>query len=152
MITIQRVSGETVYCVSERAQEVLATFPTLAQAATVQRFLLGANMSNDAMAFAVHCMQESEKRTEQVSALLWADEIIKQDAAEDAGIGSARQPVKRRNKKKKKPAAEAQPAAVAPAGSGPAKGGKNDGTGSTAAAADGQCCKQSAAGNTAGRA
>lgn len=136
MITIKRISGENVYCVSERAQEVLATFPTLAQAATVQRFLLGANMSNDAMAFAVHCMQESEKRTEQVSALLWADEIIRQEAAEDAGIGHASQPVKRRNKKKKKPAA-AQPAAVAPAGSGPAKGGKNDGTGSTAAAADG---------------
>ncbi len=135
MITIKRVSGENVYCVSERAQEVLATFPTLAQAATVQRFLLGANMSNDAMAFAVHCMQESEKRTEQVSALLWADEIIKQDAAEDAGIGSARQPVKRRNKKKKKPAA-AQPAAVAQAGSGPAQErGQSNGTVSAAAAA-----------------
>ena len=135
MITIKRVSGENVYCVSERAQEVLATFPTLAQAATVQRFLLGANMSNDAMAFAVHCMQESEKRTEQVSALLWADEIIKQDAAEDAGIGNARQPVKRRNKKKKKPAA-AQPAAVAPAGSGPAQErGQSNGTAGTAAAA-----------------
>jgi hypothetical protein len=134
LITIKRVSGENVYCVSERAQEVLATFPTLAQAATVQRFLLGANMSNDAMAFAVHCMQESEKRTEQVSALLWSDEVIKQDAAEDAGIGSARQPVKRRNRKKKKPAAEAQPAAVAPAGSGPAKGGGTGGTNSGTAA------------------
>ena len=128
MITIKRVSGENVYCVSERAQEVLATFPTLAQAATVQRFLLGANMSNDAMAFAVHCMQESEKRTEQVSALLWADEVIKQDAAEDAGIGIARKPVKRRNGNKKKPAA------VAPAGSGPAKGGGTGGTNSGTAA------------------
>lgn len=136
MITMQKVGGETLFCVSERGQDVLGTFPTLAQAATVQRFISGANMSNDAMAFAVHCMQESDKRQQTDSALLWADEIMKQEAAEETGIGHARQPVKRRNKKKKKPAA-AQPAAVAQAGSGPAKGGQNDGTGNAAAAADG---------------
>ena len=119
MITRQKVGGEMLFCVSERGQDVLGTFPTLAQAATVQRFMMGANMSNDAMAFAVHCMQESDKRQQTDSALLWADEIIKQEAAEEAGIGQGR-PV-RRKKKKKKPAAAAQPAAVAKAGSGPAK-------------------------------
>ena len=132
MITRQKIGGETLYCVSERAQEILGVFPTLAQAATVQRFMLGANMSNDAMAFAVHCMQESEKRQEQASALLWADEIMKQEAAEEAGIGPGR-PVKRK-KKKKKPAAAAQPAAVAQAGSGPAERGGNDGSDNPAAA------------------
>lgn len=119
MITRQKVGGEMLFCVSERGQDVLGTFPTLAQAATVQRFMMGANMSNDAMAFAVHCMQESDKRQQADSALLWADEIIRQEAAEEAGIGQGR-PV-RRKKKKKKPAAAAQPAAVAQAGSGPAK-------------------------------
>lgn len=120
MITRQKVGGEMLFCVSERGQDVLGTFPTLAQAATVQRFMMGANMSNDAMAFAVHCMQESDKRQQTDSALLWADEIIKQEAAEEIGAGLPRQPVKRK-KKKKKPAAAAQPAAVAKAGSGPAK-------------------------------
>lgn len=130
MITRQKIGGEMLFCVSERGQDVLGTFPTLAQAATVQRFLLGANMSNDAMAFAVHCMQESDKRTEQVSALQWADEIIMQEAAEDAGIGHTRPPVKRR-KKKKKPQ---QPAAVAQAGSGPAERGNNGNNGKVPAA------------------
>lgn len=130
MITRQKIGGEMLFCVSERGQEVLGTFPTLAQAATVQRFLLGANMSNDAMAFAVHCMQESDKRTEQVSALQWADEIIMQEAAEDTGIGHTRPPVKRR-KKKKKPQ---QPAAVAQAGSGPAERGNNGNNGKVPAA------------------
>ena len=123
MITRQKVGGEMFFCVSERGQDILGTFPTLAQAATVQRFLMGANMSNDAMAFAVHCMQESDKRQQTDSALLWADEIIRQEAAEDAGIGPARPPVKRK-KKKKKPAAQ-QPAAAAEAGSGPAERGNN---------------------------
>ena len=136
MITRQNVAGDLMYCISERPTEVLGAFPTLAQAATVQRFISGANMSNDAMAFAVHCMKESDTRMQADSALSWADEIIRQEAAEETGIGHARQPVKRRNKKKKKPAA-AQPAAVAQAGSGPAKGGQEIGTGSTAAAADG---------------
>lgn len=133
MITRQKIGGEMLFCVSERGQDVLGTFPTLAQAATVQRFILGANMSNDAMAYAVHCMQESEKRTEQVSALAWADEIIKQEAAEETGAGLPRQPVKRR-KKKKKPAAAAQPAAVAQAGSGPAERGNNGSNGKVPAA------------------
>ena len=119
MITRQKVAGDLLYCVSERPTEVLGAFPTLAQAATVQRFISGANMSNDAMAFAVHCMKESDARMQTDSALSWADEIIKQEAAEEAGIGPARPPVKRK-KKKKKPAAAAQPAAVAQAGSGPA--------------------------------
>lgn len=119
MITKQKIAGEIVYCVSERAADVLGIFPTLAQAATVQRFLTGANMSNDAMAFAVHCMKESEQRQEQASALLWADEIMRQEAAEEIGAGLPRPPVKRK-KKKKRPA---QPAAGAPAASVPAEGG-----------------------------
>lgn len=126
MITRQNVAGDLMYCVSERPTEVLGAFPTLAQAATVQRFISGANMSNDAMAFAVHCMKESDTRMQTDSALSWADAIMKQEAAEEAGIGSARPPVKRRNKKKKKPAAAAQPAAVAPAGSGPANNAKTE--------------------------
>ena len=146
MITRQKVAGDLMYCVAERPTEILGAFPTLAQAATVQRFLTGANMSNDAMAFAVHCMQESDTRMQADSALAWADEIMKLEAAEEAGIGSARQPVKRRNKKKKKPAA--QPAAVAQAGSGPAERGSSNGTGSTAAAADGKCSAQPNQGNT----
>lgn len=148
MITRQNVAGDLMYCVSERPTEVLGAFPTLAQAATVQRFISGANMSNDAMAFAVHCMKESDTRMQADSALSWADEIMKLEAAEEAGIGSARQPVKRRNKKKKKPAAAAQPAAVASAGSGPAKGGNSNGTGSAAAAADGKRSTQPNQGNT----
>ena len=119
MITRQKVGGEMLFCVSERGQDVLGTFSTLAQAATVQRFLMGANMSNDAMAFAVHCMQESDTRMQTDSALSWADEMILQAAAESP----ARPPVKRK-KKKKKPAAQ-QPAAAAEAGSGPAERGNN---------------------------
>ena len=147
MITRQKVAGDLLYCVSERPTEVLGAFPTLAQAATVQRFISGANMSNDAMAFAVHCMQESDTRMQADSALSWADEIMKQEAAEEAGIGSAR-PVKRRNKKKKKPAA--QPAAGAPAGSQPAERGSN-GTANAAAAADGKRSAQPNQGNTGGQ-
>lgn len=109
MITRQKVGGEMLFCVSERGQDVLGTFPTLAQAATVQRFLMGANMSNDAMAFAVHCMKESDTRMQTDSALSWADEMIMQTAAENRTV--------KRRKKKKKPAAAAQ------AGSGPAERG-----------------------------
>lgn len=145
MITRQNVAGDLMYCVSERPTEVLGAFPTLAQAATVQRFISGANMSNDAMAFAVHCMKESDTRMQADSALSWADAIMKQEAAEEAGIGSARPPVKRRNKKKKKPAT--QPAAEAPAGSGPAERGSN-GTAKAAAAADGKRSTQPNQGNT----
>ena len=143
MITRQKVAGDLLYCVSERPTEVLGAFPTLAQAATVQRFISGANMSNDAMAFAVHCMQESDTRMQADSALSWADEIMKQEAAEEAGIGHARPPVKRKKKKKK-------PAAGAPAASVPAERGSN-GTANTAAAADGKRSAQPNQGNTGGQ-
>ena len=145
MITRQKVAGDLLYCVSERPTEVLGAFPTLAQAATVQRFISGANMSNDAMAFAVHCMQESDTRMQADSALSWADEIMKQEAAEEAGIGPGR-PVQRK-KKKKKPA---QPAAGAPAASVPAERGSN-GTANAAAAADGKRSTQPNQGNTGGQ-